>query len=802
MRKKSETQLELIPETILKPEHIRYEFAQPNMLADVYTGTAEETYFKSPMVPDSYQEPYNPDDLWQKKGDYSLYEDMLKDDQVSVCLKLKKDLVLGSGFQFIPGEEGQEEIVESLEQAFCEDIEIPFSESLEEILSGYEFGFSLSEKVFKVVDGGKLGIKFVKTRHPNSFLIYQDPKGNIEKYEQSASEKTFAVEPNSLIHFINNRKFQNPYGISDLRAAYNAWFSKRQVIRYYAIFLEKASSPIPVARYDKNAPQTAVTAIHDAIKRFQTKTALTIPKDIEVEFLETSNTGDAFQKAINIFNMFIARSLFIPDLLGISGSETSGGSYSLGKEQMALFFMHINRRRNQLEALVNHHLVKPLVQYNFGLVESPPKFKFIPLEDGSAIELAKVWLEAVKAKTFEANDDEINHFRKLVKFPEGDILRPEPPTPPPVGINPMDNSMPMDDEEMGKEQEQTSEGEGDSPTEGDEETGGEEKKVFRATNKFEKKVDFKAIKTKLDDYDTSIMKEAQPVIKKIVFDLIDQIEKKKIVQLGKVDRIDSLKVKYLKELNQLLKASLMQIYKDGQVSGSSEILKGKFAKPIVGQKFIDIVNQEISAFVGDWADGLEKNARVEIMAAVKDQLGMGDLMDILQKYGETVAATSVERFARTKHTEVFNKGRLEFFQGSGVVDAYEYSAILDDVTTDLCASLDGLVFKDGTQPVPPLHFNALVSGSLIKTARGDVKIEEVKIGDLVVTHLNNYKSVYDVMNKYEDKEYYEIELDNGNIINITGEHPVLCSRGWVRVDELKLSDNIVCFEDIKDIKHG
>lgn len=695
-------QLDLLitePQTF-KAEHIRYDYAAPNMVVDLYTGMTEETYYKSPMVPDSYQGPYNPDDLWQKKGDYSIYEDMLNDDQVSVCLKLKKDLVLGSGFQFIPGEENQEEIVECLEKAFNEEIEIPLSESLEEMLSGYEFGMSLSEKVFKTMPDGKLGVKFIKTRHPNSFLIYQDPKGNIEKYEQNSSEKVFAVEPNSLIHFINNRKFQNPYGTSDLRAAYNAWFTKRQVIKYYAIFLEKASSPIPVARYDKNAPQTAVTAIHEAIKRFQTKTALTIPKDIEVEFLETTNTGEAYQKAINIFNMFIARSLFIPDLLGISGGETSGGSYSLGKEQMALFFMHINRRRSQLESLINKHLVQPLVSYNYGLVDKPPKFKFIPLDDGSTIELAKIWLDAVKSKTFEANDNEINHFRKLVKFPEGDIERPEP-----VVNNPFVPGGPAPNKEMDEELEGEEESETPKEAEGDEESGDQEKKTFRALNRFEKKVNFKLIKKRFDDFDKSITDTVKPIIKKIIVDLADQIERKKIVQLGKVERLETLQVKYLKELKQALQKNFMDIYKEGQVIAASELPKKEFAKPILGDDFINIVDAETRAYVGDWADALTKNARVEIMSAIKDKKGVGEIIDILDAYGENEAIVSVERFSRTKNTEIFNKGRLEHFEASGVVEAYEYSAILDDVTTDLCAGLDGLVFPAGAAPVPPLHFS-------------------------------------------------------------------------------------------------
>ncbi len=48
---------------------------------------------------------------------------------------------------------------------------------------------------------------------------------------------------------------------------------------------------------------------------------------------------------------------------------------------------------------------------------------------------------------------------------------------------------------------------------------------------------------------------------------------------------------------------------------------------------------------------------------------------------------------------------MSFFEDSGVVAAYQYSAILDDVTSDICAGLDGKIFEAGSEPIPPLHFN-------------------------------------------------------------------------------------------------
>ncbi len=692
-----------------------------NLIEEVYTGSAENTYFKSPLVAESYRQPYNQDELWQKTGSYSIYQDMANDDQVSVCLQLKKDLVIGAGFDFISESDDQQEIVEFLCDALDDSILL---EGLEEILTAYEFGFSITEKIFGQNSESKTVLKDLRTRHPNSWLIYQDDKGNITKYEQNTSVGRLDIDPKCLIHFINSPKFQNPYGTSDLRACYAAWFAKRQVVRYYGMYLEKAASPTPIARYDKNAPDSAISKIFNTIKKLQSSTAMAIPKEIEIEFLESKTNGEAYAKAINIFNMFIGRSLFIPDLLGLTGSETSGGSFALGKEQIAIFFMHIARRRAALEKTINDHIVWPMIVSNFGFIEEYPKFRFKPLDDMKAIELAKVWLDAVKSNVFPANEDEVNYFRSLCKFPEGEV---KPKAQPPQlfpGINPVEPPQDpniLNDE--GEEDEETTDEETSQDVSStkaksesaDSEKANEEKrkvnkrqfgKIFNLpSGDYHKKVDFKKIEAKLDDYDNSVLVEAMPIIKKQFKDLADQIQKKGILKNQDVSKIDKLQIKYLKELKQVLKTSFAGIYKDGQNLAQAELMKSNFAQPVASDEFLAMLEEETFQYIGDYQYTILKKTRAELIAAIKDGAPLSSVLDILDSEGKQLAEVSLERYARTKHTEVLNKGRIEFFESSGVVAGYQYSAILDDVTSEICRGLDGKYFDAGNQPIPPMHFN-------------------------------------------------------------------------------------------------
>ena len=654
----------------------------------------ESTSRTSSYDPDSYRRPYNPDDLYRKYMDYRIYDQMRLDDQIHVCLQMKKDLVLGSGFSFQTKDTNQTEIVKDLMTIFDEDPVYPFEDQLEEVLTGYEYGHSCSEKIFRLRPNNSMTFSELKTRHPNTWLYETDDKGNIEKYIQRgmAGNSDLVIKSSSVLHYINKRRFQNPYGESDLRPAYSAWFIKKEIIKYYAIFLEKAASPIPIGKYADGVSKAIKEELLNMLKKFQTKTALVIPKNMEIDFLQAKSTGEAYRSAINIFNMFLGRVLFVPDLLGFQGDETSGGSYSLGKEQMRVFFTHLSRRRRYLEKLINKQLVYPISVYNHGVFETYPKFRFNPITEEAVYDAIKLWTETVKTNTFEPTDAEINHVRNLLNFPEGEVTRKAPNVP--MGST-FKFSPIISDNDNSRNSDQTVKS-----------TKIETKDYAKNfPGDYAKKVDFKKIENSLDAFLNSAMDELKPVAKYIINDLCDQIEKKKIVTNQRIDRLEDLKLKKLKDVKIILKNSFREQYQDAKKMAQQELFKVNYAVPVPTDEFLAFLENETYSYVGDWAYSITKSAKAQIIAAIKDGMPLSTVIDLLTTEGLADSLTSLERYARTKFTEVMNRGRLDFFDSSNVVQGYQYSAILDGSTTDICESLNDKIFKSGEQPIPPLHFN-------------------------------------------------------------------------------------------------
>lgn len=686
-----------------------------NLVVDLYTGVTEKTFDESPYWPDSQKKPYNPDDLVQKTRDYRIYEEMMDDDQVSVCLQIKRDLVIGSGWEITPekADPGAEEQCADIRSRLTEDPECGIDDMVEEMLSAYGYGFSLGEKIFKYRDDNSLTLSNIKFRHPSTWEIKTDRKGNVEEYLQHGIEGDIKVKPKSLIHYVNNRRFGNPYGRSDLRSAYNAYFVKRQVVRWYATFLEKAASPTPIARYPSGTNQAAINDLFNAVKSLQTKTAMTLPKEVEVEFLESKTHGEAYEKAINIFNMFIGRSMLIPDLLGFQGAETGGGSHSLGKEQFRALLMHINRRRATVERIFNKHIIQPLVVTNFGFVENHPKFKLRPIDEERLEALAKLWLEAVKGKIYKASDEEINHFRGIAKFPQGEVEREKPA----VMFDPAGNAINPDGSPAGEEvdpkaKEVLEEGKDDADGEEKEKSKeGKEGKQFKANvfamlpGEYDHKVNYADIQQTMDDARVTVANEALPVVKRIYDDVYDQLRAKKVLESRDPEKLQSLKIKSPKELNLILKRTLREGFKKGMLSGQRELLRGNFKNPIPDDVFLDLLDSETFSYIGDWVYKLEQSARIRIIEAIKDGKPLSAVIDMMDADDLPSSLASIERYSRTKYTEVMNRGRLASFKDSGAVAAYQFSAILDDRSSEICAGLHGKIFQDGDEPVPPMHFN-------------------------------------------------------------------------------------------------
>lgn len=85
------------------------------------------------------------------------------------------------------------------------------------------------------------------------------------------------------------------------------------------------------------------------------------------------------------------------------------------------------------------------------------------------------------------------------------------------------------------------------------------------------------------------------------------------------------------------------------------------------------------------------------------------------------------------------------------------------------------------------------AGTLIKTKRGEIPIEQVRLGDKVLTHKLRWKKVTHLFKNQYEGDLYGF---NGNKPSATTNHPMLVDLDWSRADSIKIGSYMVEIGDV------
>lgn len=679
----------------------------------------EKSAYLSSYFQDSYKFPYNPDPL-VGSNTYSIYDEMKHDDQIKAVISFKKDLINSSGWQI---KCDNQEIVDFIESNLKEKLETPFEDNIRDILSAFEYGFSMTEVVYRLVDG-KYEIRSLKTRPPHTFEFHLDKLGNVEKIIQNAENENKEFPPDFFLHHVYQPEFGNPYGQSDFRSAHQPWKTKKFFLRFWAIYVERFAAPTVVGSYPDEFDENKISRLQAILQKIQNSTTMTVPQGTMIDFkMPQRDSSDIYEKGVNMFNVMIARSILMPDLLGISGDKTSGGSYSLGQTQFQMFMGMIRKEQDALARKITMKILRPLVLANWG--DYPVEFEFKPFTQENSVEFMRIWLDAVKGHLWVPTDEEINHLRESVKFPVGTIERPEPVEIDPSTGKPVPKAKSLGND-GGKQNEGKKENQNGKEQEPDN-AGAREagRKMgmrmdvlnFREFTRFEKKVDFASIKKSFSGGEESAMKRLLPFANDILSDLLNQIREKQALSKFKPDAINDLTPRFQRPMNSELKGMMKSLYRSSYTQAQKEIFpmsEATFAidEERLPEEFLEIVEADAFKMVGDYSIHITKKLKDRLMEGIKAGVNERDLSKALRELGEEETQRWLRTVIRTKATEMFNHGRKAYYEtdevAKQIVEAYQFSAIMDDRTSDVCSSLDGKIFDKGeftSSVVPPLHFN-------------------------------------------------------------------------------------------------
>jgi len=242
----------------------------------------------------------------------------------------------------------------------------------------------------------------------------------------------------------------------------------------------------------------------------------------------------------------------------------------------------------------------------------------------------------------------------------------------------------------------------------------------------ERKINFTAIKKMLDEMDRFLKGKLEGVLNKQSASVVREF--RRTVETGNLNDVARFKVNFGGEVADVLKDTQLQMYEFGKKSSADEI-KSPIPKTKKETAGIFYVQGKIAE------DKIASN-----MEAVARQTGLNVNTGAAQKTAAIAAMTATlekQVISAARNAAAYaiiggmNSGRnAVFMENPEKIYAFQYTAVLDGKTTNLCRSLNGRVVSPNNRDFltfsPPLHphcrsmWVAIMQDEFIKPAKGKI----------------------------------------------------------------------------------
>lgn len=404
--------------------------------------TAEAFVDPSRLLANWKQPAYNPGWLATRKG-LQIVDTMRRDEQVKAAYKFKVDTAIGTGWEIVSpaGEEYDWEVTEFVRDTL-ERIDGGMQAALNDTMLALLYGFSVQEKLYwEQPHGewkGKLALRRLQSIRPHGIDFIVDQFGQLEGVVQSLVSPSVGgsnepLPPGKFVIYSYQKEFGNHYGISDLESVYRSWWVKDNAYKWLAVTLERFGMPPLFAMYDPNQYQAGqIEELKKVVKGIQNATLGVLPratKDALEMWSQDLGKGstDLFLSALERFDQHIARALLVPVGVGMSGESRSDGSLARSQQHFDSFIRTIESLRASVAASVmNAQVIPQLCDLNFPNLDSYPLFRFLPFSDEKKLEAMTTWSGLVAGKIVNRVEDDEQHIRKVMGFPENEDVVIEP----------------------------------------------------------------------------------------------------------------------------------------------------------------------------------------------------------------------------------------------------------------------------------------------------------------------------------------------------------------------------------------
>ena len=298
-----------------------------------------------------------------------LFEEMeSKDTHLFSQLQTRKLAVTGLDWEVQPfSQDGTDQEIAAFVEEQLKELD-GFSDNLMDILDAIGKGISFQEIEWEYRDGNVVvgNIEYV---HQKKF--YYDTLTDALMLRTEAFPGGIPLPENKFIVHRYKARSGHPSRYGVLRVVAWMYLFKNYDLKDWVSFCEVYGMPLRLGTYDATASEKDKAALMDAIVRMGTDAAGIVPSGTDIRFIESNKQSsvDIYERLARFCDEQMSKAI-----VGQTLTSDSGGSYAQSKT-------HNDVRKDLTEAdckavmeTVRRDLIRPLVEFNFGVRAHVPYF--------------------------------------------------------------------------------------------------------------------------------------------------------------------------------------------------------------------------------------------------------------------------------------------------------------------------------------------------------------------------------------------------------------------------------------------
>jgi len=325
-----------------------------------------------------------PDDLTLQDAswDWSIYEALLRDDQVFSTFQQRRLAVVSREYEVVPG--GSRRIDKAAADFISEVIAEPsltspppeqingqslvgFDALTDKMLFGRFWGYAVAELIY-AQDGRFTYPQQIKVRKQRRFRFDADGHLRMLTWRDASGEKIQELYPHKFWVFqCGGETDDDPYRGNGLAPIvyWPVWF-KRNGLKFWSTYLETNSRPRMAGKHGAAASEADIANLLAAVEAVQEGAAVTIPEGMILELLEATNRADSYEQFAAYWDRAIAKTV----LGQVMTSEAVGGQYK-AEIQFDVRAELIRSDSDLVNGSANLTWVRWLTQWNFPGAAAP-----------------------------------------------------------------------------------------------------------------------------------------------------------------------------------------------------------------------------------------------------------------------------------------------------------------------------------------------------------------------------------------------------------------------------------------------